>query len=120
MRVWNVLKNDLVRTVCSKSFAAAALGLTAAGLVLVSSIVVPPCALDHWRHTDQYMPRGPRYVPKEGEGQDFFPAGLTEKNGCAMLKGQTESMPPPLHRVERGVRLNPSRRSWKGWVQAFF
>lgn len=31
MRVfWNVLKNDLARTVCSKAFVAAVLGLTAA------------------------------------------------------------------------------------------
>ena len=30
MRVWNVLKNDLARTVCSKAFVFAALGLTAA------------------------------------------------------------------------------------------
>lgn len=30
MRVWNVLKNDLARTVCSKAFIFAALGLTAA------------------------------------------------------------------------------------------
>ena len=30
MRVWNVLRNDFARTVCSKAFVFAALGLTAA------------------------------------------------------------------------------------------
>lgn len=30
MRVWNVLRNDFARTVCSKAFVFAALGLTVA------------------------------------------------------------------------------------------